>query len=89
MYEHRESDKPIVPKKETNKGRGTPGPAEPLEGRGLAKGNPGEQTRFWTQGQTDLNHALDRIRNAAKENKQERFTALFFFQAEDGIRGYE
>lgn len=71
------SDKPIVPKKSTNKGSGQPSPAERAEGRGLAKGNSGEQTRFWTQGQTDLQHALDRIRNAAKEDKGERFTALW------------
>jgi group II intron reverse transcriptase/maturase len=43
----------------------------------LAKGNPGEQTRFWTQGQVDLQHALDRIRNVAKEDKKQRFTALW------------
>lgn len=71
------SDKPIVPKKSTNKGSGQLSPAERAEGRGLAKGNSGEQTRFWTQGQTDLQHALDRIRNAAKEDKGERFTALW------------
>jgi group II intron reverse transcriptase/maturase len=43
----------------------------------LAKGNPGEQTRFWTQGQIDLQHALDRIRKAAKEDKGRRFTAVW------------
>ena len=39
-------------------------PAECLEGRGLAKGNPGEQTRFWTQGQMGLQHALNWIRTS-------------------------
>ena len=43
----------------------------------MAKGNPGEQTRFWTQGQIDLPHALDRIRNVAKEDKKQRFTSLW------------
>ena len=28
----------------------------------MAKGNPGEQIRFWTQGQANLPHALERIR---------------------------
>ncbi len=60
------SDKSIVPKKPSNKGCGHPRLAEGVEGRDLAKGNPGEQTRFWTQGQVDLQHALDRIRKAAK-----------------------
>ena len=59
------SDRPIVPKKAANKEGGRPPSAERLEGRGLAKGNPGEQTRFWTQGQLDLHHALGRIRHAA------------------------
>jgi len=71
------SDKPIVPGKGANKERGRPRPAERLEGRGLAKGNPGEQTKFWTQGQVDLHHALDRIREVARRDKAERFTALW------------
>jgi len=71
------SDKPIVPGKGANKERGRPGSAERLEGRGLAKGNPGEQTRFWTQGQVDLPHALDRIRAAARRDRKQRFTALW------------
>jgi len=77
MNSNRKSDKPIVPKKDSNKGCGEPQLAEGLEGRGLAKGNPGEQTRFWTQGQVDLPHALDRIRNAARKDKELRFTALW------------
>ncbi len=71
------SDKPIVPLKVANKERGRPRPAERLEERGLAKGNSGEQTRFWTQGQTDLQHALDRIREVARRDKEERLTALW------------
>lgn len=71
------SDKPIVPEKETNKERGGPRLAECLEGRGLAKGNSGEQTRFWTQGQVDLQAALDRIREVVRRDKDERFTALW------------
>ena len=48
------SDKPIVPAKDANSGGGQPRLAECPEGRGLVKGNPGEQTRFRTQGQFDL-----------------------------------
>jgi RNA-directed DNA polymerase len=76
MHDGGKSDKPIVPAKGANKEQGRPCPAERLEGRGLAKGDMGEQTRFWTQGQIDLQHALDRIRKVARRDKDERFTAL-------------
>lgn len=76
MNDSGNSDKPIVPEKRANKGSGGPVPAERVEGRGLAKGNSGEQIRFWTQGQHDLHHALDRIRQVAREDSEERFTAL-------------
>ena len=71
------SDKPVVPGKDANKGSGLPRSAECLEERGLTKGNPGEQTKFWTQGQVDLTAALDRIRQAAREDTGRRFTALW------------
>lgn len=77
MHDDGKSDKFIVPAKDANKGGAQPSPAECLEGRDLAKGNPDKQTRFWTQGQIDLTHALDRIRNAAKEDRVQRFTALW------------
>ncbi len=77
MNDDGKSDKPIVPGKDANKGPGKPGPAECLEGRGLAKGNSGEQTRYWMQGQTDLQQATDRIRAVARRDKEARFTALW------------
>ena len=77
MNDGGKSDKSIVPKKVSNKDGGHPRSAEGREGRGLAKGNAGEQTRFWTQGQIDLQHALDRIRNAAERDRGLRFTALW------------
>lgn len=77
MNDSGKSDKPIVPQKGVNNAQGTPCAAERVEGRGLAKGNPGEQTRFWMQGQTDLHQALDRIRAVARRDKDERFTALW------------
>ena len=46
MHERGKSDKPIVPEKLANKGGGEPMPAESAEGRGLAKGNPIQQTKF-------------------------------------------
>jgi RNA-directed DNA polymerase len=71
------SDKPIVPKKVANKEDGRTCSAERLEGRGLAKRNLGGQSRTWTQRQTDLKQALARIRKAAKEDRQQPFTALW------------
>jgi len=71
------SDKPIVPRKVANKEGGRTRSAERPEGRGLAKRNLEGQNRTWTQCQTDLKHASDRIRKAAKEDKDQRFTALW------------
>ena len=49
MNERGKSDSPIVPGKLPNKGCGALRPAEGVEGRGLAKGNPVQQTRLRTQ----------------------------------------
>jgi len=43
------SDGPAVPKTPPNKGGGAPSPAEEAEGRGLAKGSPGQQSKPRTQ----------------------------------------
>jgi RNA-directed DNA polymerase len=48
--------------------------AEVVEGRELAKGNAGQQTRGRTQRRAALSHALDRVRQAAKDRGQ-RLTA--------------
>ena len=58
------SDSPIVPRKLPNKGRGALRSAEEVEGRGLAEGNLFQQTRFRTQSRKDLQHAMERIRQA-------------------------
>lgn len=77
MKRDEKSDKPIVPLKGANNGRGKPGPAERLEERGLAKENSYEQSKFWTQGQVDLTHALERIRDAARRDGKLQFSALW------------
>jgi hypothetical protein len=59
------SDSPIVPGKLPNKGSGAPRPTEEVEERGLAKGNTLRQTRSRIQSRTGLQHALERIRQAA------------------------
>jgi group II intron reverse transcriptase/maturase len=47
-----------------------------MEGRGLAKGNPSQQTAPRTQGREGAPSALARVREAAERDKQGRFTAL-------------
>jgi hypothetical protein len=65
MNERGKSDSPILPGKLPNKGGGAPQPAEGVEGRGLATGNPIQRTRSRTQSRKDLQRALERIRQAA------------------------
>jgi group II intron reverse transcriptase/maturase len=79
MNEHEKSEHPIVPAKPPNKGTGTaPRPAEVVEGRGWAKGNPSQGDTSRTQSRVkDVPSALERIRQAAEKDKGERFTALY------------
>jgi len=68
------SDRPEVPEKSPNNA-GQPG-AEGMEGRGLAKGNLPQQNASRTPSRTDAPSALERVRQAAKGDKNLRFTAL-------------
>ena len=68
------SDRRIVPKKATNKARELA--AEALEGRGLAKRNPKQRDTDRTQGRERVSSALERVRQAARRGKEEKFTAL-------------
>jgi group II intron reverse transcriptase/maturase len=75
MHDHGQSDSPVVPAKSPNKA-GEP-VAEGMEGRGLAKGNPSQQNAPRTPcREQDARSALERVRRAAKRDKQVRFTAL-------------
>lgn len=71
------SDSLIVPEKPVNKGGGAPLPAEPVEERGLAKGNLVRQNRDRAQDRISLQRALCRIREAAAQDKQLQFTTLW------------
>ena len=68
---------------ETAKGRPTVRPtdvqptAEKMEERGLPKGNPPKQTSDRTLRRSTLQHALERIRQAAKCDKEVQFTSLW------------
>ncbi len=77
MYGRRESDNPIVAKKLSNNGTDLIRPAEEVEPRGLAKGNPPEQNRLRTQGRARLSSALQRIRQAVQQDPDARLTALW------------
>ena len=51
--------------------------AEEVEGRELAKGKTGEQTRVRTQRRSALQRALDRLRQAARRDHATPLTALW------------
>src|ERR1700684_4508132 len=68
------SDRPTVPEKSPNKA-GQPA-TEGMEGRGLAKGNLPQQNASRTPSREDALSALERVRQAAKQDKKLRFTAL-------------
>ena len=74
MNEHGKSDRPIVPGKSPNKARASV--AEEMEGRGLAKGNLGQQNAIRTQSRVVVPSELAQIRQTAKSNKEVKFTAL-------------
>lgn len=72
---HEKSDPAIVARKRANVGGAEP-PGEPVEPRAGAEGNAGQGGTRRTPSRESVSHGLDRIRQAARERKQERFTAL-------------
>lgn len=77
MNEHGKSYRPIVPKKHPNKGSGTPRLAEGVEGRSLIKGNSESLNSDRTQWRKELQNKLTRIWQKARQEKGEKFTALW------------
>ena len=75
MHGRGKSDCAIVAVKPTNKA-GRPA-AEPVERRAQAKGNADQQSTRRAQDRESVSQALDRIRQAARQRKKERFTSLF------------
>jgi len=75
MHGQEKSDSPVVARKLANKS-GKP-EAEPVERRGGAKGNTGWLHTRRTQSRINVSQKLDRVRQAARQRKTERFTALF------------
>ena len=74
MDGHGKSDSPIVSRKPPNKAAEPA--AEAGERRGLAKGNSLKRTTPRTQRRAGVSQALDRVRQAAKRDRKQRFTAL-------------
>src|SRR5713226_6106834 len=85
MHGHEKSDPAIVAVKPANKvahpaaeqSAAEPATAEPVEPRAGTKGNAGQQTMPWAQSQTSMPHALERIREVARERKKDKFISLF------------
>jgi len=69
------SDSAIVAAKPTNKAERSA--AEPVEPRAGAEGNAGQQSTRRAQNRASVSQALERIRQAAKQRKKEKFTTLF------------
>ena len=78
------SDPAIVAGKPTNKA-GQP-VAETVERRAGAEGNADQHSTYRTQNRDRVNQALDRVRQAARQRKKERFTALLHHVNTDTLR---
>lgn len=74
---YRESDSLIVSKKPSNKAGDKKPAAEKAERSRLAKGNSSKRNRDRTQSWATLPNELERVRQAAKRNRKEQFTALW------------
>src|SRR6201981_2899157 len=85
MNGQEKSDSGIVAVKPTNK-PGHPG-AEWAEPRPETKGNVGQQSTLRTQGRERVSQALGRVRQAARQRKKEKFTALLHHITVDTLRG--
>jgi RNA-directed DNA polymerase len=80
---HEKSDFAIVAKKPTNKA-GQPG-AESVEPRAETEGNAGQQSTGQAQNWETVSQALERIRQAARQRKKEKFTALLHHLSVDHL----
>ena len=76
MNEGGKSDDRVVPVKLSNKGPAAAGTAETVEGRRSAKGNTASKTPPGHCAGSGASSALDRVREAARNDKGTRFTAL-------------
>jgi group II intron reverse transcriptase/maturase len=82
MHEDRKSDSPVVPAKPPNKASA----AEVAEERGLARGNAAGETRPGRRAGSGVPSGLDRVRQAARKDREARFTALLHHVDLDRLR---
>src|SRR5258706_14348008 len=75
MHGPEESDSVIVAVKPTNKAEQSV--AEPVEPRTETKGNADQQSTRRAQDRASVSQALERVRQAARQRKKERFTSLY------------
>ncbi len=78
------SDSAVVAGKSVNKAEQLV--AEPMERRAGAKGNADQQTTRRAQNRESVSQALQRIRQAARQRKKERFTSLLRHVSVDLLR---
>src|SRR5213596_2368944 len=74
MDEHRKSDRSVVPLKRPN--NASEQAAEVVEGRERTEGNAPERNAPRTQSRAGAPSALERVHQAAKQDRKQRFTAL-------------
>ena len=84
MHGRGKSDSAIVATKPTNNAERSA--AEPVEPRAGTKGNASQQSTGRTQRRETVSQALERIRQAARQRKKERFTALLHHVNVDLLR---
>src|SRR6202795_338309 len=74
MHEPEKSDSAVVAMKSTNNAEQSA--AESVERRAGTKGNVGQQSTRRAQDRESVSQALERVRQAARQRKKERFTSL-------------
>src|SRR6516162_3261401 len=84
MHDPEKSDSAIVAGKSPNKAG--PPAAEAAEQRAGTKGNAEQQSTHRTQTRARVTQALSRVRQAARQRKKERFTALLHHIDVDTLR---
>jgi RNA-directed DNA polymerase len=84
MHGHEKSDPAVVVLKPANKA-GEPA-AEQVERRAGAEGNADQRSTLRALNRERVTQALDRVRNAARRRKKDRFTALLHHVNQDTLR---
>jgi retron-type reverse transcriptase len=84
MHGREKSDPAIVAGKPANKVASAT--AESVEPRAGAERNAGQQSTYRTQGRERVSQALERVRQAARQRKKEKFTSLLHHVNADLLR---